>query len=262
MDNKTHSELKIIQNDFMDCLLGKANQFEQRVEAGGSIDVATRINIYTNAFSARFIETIETDHPILGSYLGDELFDKMTSGYISAHPSHFTSLRQYADALPEFLANNSPFSAHPIISELAQFERLLLTSFDAKDNDTLNFSALTELAPEKWPEVQCHFHPSLQIFNCEWNSVETWRALKQDKTPEPARQQKGVSWLLWRNADRLTQFRSIDKTELAMLQGFLHGDDFSQVCETLAETMTEDLVPSKAVEVLKLWFESQLIISI
>ena len=260
MDDNDKS-LKTMQDDFMDCLLGKPHEFAQWVQPGGSIDVTTRINIYTNAYQARFVETIETDHPMLGLYLGDELFDKMTRGYIRSNPSHFTSLRQYADALPAFLADNHPFSSHPIISELASFERFLLTSFDAQDAKPIGFSKLTELEPQKWPAVQCRFHPSLQIFHSGWNSVDIWRALKQEKTPQPAQPRDNVNWLIWRNGERLTQFRCIDKIELVMLQRFLQGDDFSQVCEILTNYIPEDQVPVRAVAVLKRWFENQLIIN-
>jgi len=243
----------------MNCLLGQPNQFENKVQTGGIIDVATRINIYTNAYRARFIETIETDHPILGSYLGDELFDQMVDGYIRTNPSHFTSLRQYADQLPKYLAANEPFSSHPVIAELARFERCLLSSFDAQDSETIKFETLTSLAPEKWPEVKCRFHPGLQIFRTEWNSVEIWRALKNQQQPEPAQASHHLNWLTWRNADRLTQFRSIDLIELSMLQGFLKGHDFSQICENLTQYLLADEVPTRAVEILKVWFDNNLI---
>ena len=260
--DKSHNknELSSIQTKFMDCLLGEENDFLESIESSGNITVAKRLHIYKHAFSARFIEAIETDHPILGTYLGDDLFDRMVKGYIEAVPSTFTSLRQYADALPSYLAKKAPFSEHPIISEIAHFERLLLSSFDAKDEASIDFARLTELEPEKWPDLVLRFHPSLQVFNCQWNSVEAWQAIKRDENPPEAIKQKGICWLIWRNQDRLTQFRSIEKIEYEVLNAFIKGDTFSTICENLIGQIPDNEIPERTISLIKPWFDNHIII--
>ncbi len=262
MTNHDDITLTSVQSKFMASLLGKENDFLQQIEKSGKITSEKRLAIYKNAFSARFIEAIETDHPILGTYLGDDLFDKMAAGYIKSEPSSFTSLRQYADALPNYLATTLPFSEHPIISEIAKFERLLLSSFDAKDENAIPFSRLTELEPEKWPELVLRFHPSLQIFAPQWNSVESWQAIEGEKNPPQAKKQDDLYWLVWRNQDRLTQFRSIDKIEYEMLIGFIKGESFSVICESLVGQMPENEIPEYTISIIKAWFENYIIIRI
>lgn len=246
----------------MDFLLGEENDFIDSIDTSGQIAAATRLNIYKNAFSARFIEAIETDHSILGTYLGDDLFDQMAEGYIRESPSTFTSLRQYADELPAYLAKTKPFSLHPILSEIARFERLLLSSFDAKDELPLPFSKLTELEPESWPELTLRFHPSVQIFDSQWNSVEAWQAIKHDQNPPVANKQEGLYWLIWRNHERLTQFRSIDEIEYEILIGFIQGNTFSFICENLIGQLPEEEIPDRTISILKPWFENHIIIRI
>ena len=255
------TQLESTQKSFMDFLQGLPSQFAEQVQPGGTIDIETRLNIYANAYRMRFIETIETDHEILGLYLGDKLFDEMAEGYIKTHPSRYTSLREYADNLPEYLAKTEPFAAHPVIAELAKFERLLLVAFDARDMDSINFSAMTELAPEIWPEVTCRFHPSAQLFNSEWNSVDIWNALKKEVMPDTAVPQE-VSWLIWRNSDRLTQFQSIDSIERTMLTEFLRGKNFAQVCDSLSTIIPHQEVPTQAFNILRSWFDKRLIVKI
>lgn len=253
--------LKSTQSAFMNYLLGQSADFAEHVQPGGSIDVKTRMHIYANAYRARFVETIETDHEMLGLYLGDELFDKMAKGYIQTYPSQYTSLRNYADELPNYLANNQPFAAHPVIAELARFERALLVAFDARDVESIVFSDLTKLPPEKWPDVICRFHPSVQLFDSSWNSVDIWNALKKGMTPDAAKQQQ-VTWLVWRNSERLTQFQSIDTIEQTMLINFLNGKNFAEVCEDLSGTIPQQEIPTRAFNTLKIWFDRKLIIAI
>jgi len=259
---KSNEELSSLQTKFMNFLLGKDYEFLQTIDDSGNITAQKRLDIYKNAFSARFIEAIETDHPILGNYLGDDLFDQMAEGYIRDTPSKFTSLRQYADELPNYLERTNPFSSHPIISEIAYFERLLLSSFDAKDELPLPFSKLTELAPKKWPELTLRFHPSVQIFESKWNSVEAWQAIKKDQNPPLASEQKGVYWLIWRNQERLTQFRSIEKIEYQILIEFIQGNTFSTICENLIGQIPETVIPDRTISILKPWFENHIVIRI
>ena len=126
-------ELREHQQQLMAYLLGQDSTIADHVVDQGGITTDVRLGIYRNAYRIRLRETIDVDHPVLGTYLGDELFDRMVDGYIDQHPSSFSSLRQFADRLPKFLSTNTPFSEHPQIAELARFERLLLTAFDAAD---------------------------------------------------------------------------------------------------------------------------------
>jgi len=93
----------------------------------------------------RLREFIEVDHRVLGIYLGDDLFDLVAAEYVKQCPSSKTSLRHFADQLPGFLARTEPFSAHGQIPELARFERLLMTAFDAAEANKLPNEALAVL---------------------------------------------------------------------------------------------------------------------
>ena len=130
----------------------------EQIKDHGSITREVRLHIYKNAYQARLKETIENDHEILGFYLGDDLFDQMVLGYLNAYPSDNTSLRHFADKLPLFLANYAPFKDHPIISELAHFERLLMVAFDAADVKRFPRNLLPIIPPRNWLVLFFVFH--------------------------------------------------------------------------------------------------------
>lgn len=243
-----------LQKIMMGYLTKGETVIEQSIVSQGNVSNKTRLNIYKNAYQARFKETIENDHPILGLYLGDDLFDKMVAEYIVYAPSSCVSLRDYANQLPKFLAQQSPFSQHPIIGEIAQFERLLLDAFDAEDARRYTKEDLQKLSPTDWPELTLRFHPSVQLTSFEWNCVESWQAIKKETSPEPATK-KSNTWLLWRNPQRLTQFRSLSEEEIVLIRMILAGENFSALCEFLFNITEPENVSVLALNYINAWLD-------
>ena len=247
-------ELSKLQHEFMQHLLDKDSIIAANVTEQGDVPVSTRLGIYGNAYKVRLKGSIENDHEILGIYLGDELFDLMAAGYIAFKPSHYTSLRDFCQHLPEYLRTTEPFSNTPIIAEIADFERLLLIAFDAGNAKRISIDKLTSLPQEQWPDLKFRFHPSLQVFTTQWNSVPSWQALKAEKSP-PQQEELDANWLIWRNHSRITEFRSLADDEYAMLMGFLRGGNFAEICELLLDYCAEEEVAENALKYMMSWIE-------
>lgn len=232
----------------------QASDIKDHILDQGGIDIGTRLGIYKNAYMIRLVETIDTDHPVLGSYLGDDLYDQMVEQYIKQHPSHNYSLRNFSDQLPHFLTQQPPFNQHPQIAELARFERLLLTAFDAPDAKRIKPQDLQDLPTDLWPEMRLRFHPSVQLFQSDWNVVELWKAIKAIQTPpEPLNQIQ--NWLVWRNEEQLTEFRALDLPSLCLFMTFQQGHSFSQACETLLQHLAPETISSEALAILIRWID-------
>ena len=197
-----------LQQRFLNYLLQADDAIADDVVGGTAEDRARRLSIYFNAYRIRLRGSIEVDHPVLGVYLGDDGFETMASAYIAKHPSSNTSLRHFCDALPEFLRTEPPFSDIPILGEIARFERALMDVFDAADADVANLDSLSETPAEAWPEMTFQLHPSTRWFLTDWNCVEIWQAIKTEQTPPDAIAGDKRAWLLWRNTERLSEFRA------------------------------------------------------
>lgn len=266
------SQLREIQQQFMDYLLASAAQtpipetieksFSDKVAEQGGVGRNIRMQIYANAYRIRLTEVLDTDHEILGQYLGDDLFARMANGYIAHQPSRFTSLRQFADALPDYLASDAFFSQYPIISDIARFERRLLNAFDAKDEQRASFAALQSLPADAWPYCQLRFHPSVQLFECASNAVETWQALKHQQVPPAPDYQGKRAWLLWRGESRLTEFISLTEYQLALIQGFIHGANIAEQCELMLAFFAPEEAMQQLLQALQAWFQLGLILSV
>jgi hypothetical protein len=262
MQKSMSNELHVLEQVFLDYLLtGDPAHLAPHVAVKGSASVDTKLDIYSNAYKMRFREAIETNHEILGLYLGDELFDLMVQGYVKQYPSRYTSLRDYTAHLPVFLSNSQPFSEYPIVAELAGFERLLLDVFDAPDAEPVTIDALLKIPAEDWPITKLRLHPSTQLFTAHWNSVESWQALKAEENPDAASPQPNSHWLLWRGWERLSEFRSITAEEFELMQAITHGGDFAHMCELLTQWHSEDEAPVEFIQFLTTLISQGMVIS-
>ena len=250
------ADLASIQAEFMALLLDNDRDIEQRVLPQGNLSQAQRLDIYRNGYLARLRSTIDSDHEILGLYLGDELFEQMVEDYVQAHPSRFWTLRQFADSLPDFLAGHATFSQYPILAEIARFERVLLAAFDAADLAPLQLEQLQQVPPESWPNLQFTLHPSLHFYQTDWNSVESWHQLKQQQSPPPAEQsaQPGM-WAVWRNPQKLTEYRSIDAHYHHLLLALSEQKTFAEICALASEFLPEETVAQTIQEQLVMWIQ-------
>ena len=253
MDN-----LKQRQQQMMAWLRNQPSEIAEHICQQGEISPRQRLEIYHNAYRVRLRVTLDRDLPVLGTYLGDALYNDMVSGFIDQYPSQFRSLRHFADPLPAFLAATPPFSEHPQIADLARFERLLMDVFDAPDADPTDPQALQQLPAEQWPALNLRFHPSLQLFKSEWNVVEIWQALKAEQPPAPLHQREN-HWMLWRNRERLSEFSSLAAPELLLLQRFLQGDTLASAADHLLEILPEQEAGALLFKTLQQWLNKGLI---
>jgi hypothetical protein len=259
--------LKNTQAAVMDYILAaqddqNTNDLRSLITDQVGIGVDKRMQIYANAYSVRLKEAIETDHEILGLYLGDELFDKMAAEYVASNPSSFHSLRQFCEALPQFLREDNFFSQHIILSDLAGFERALLHAFDAQECPRATFSELQAIDGQSWAGIRFRFHASVQIFRCKSNAVESWQALKEGLTPPAADYSSKRAWLLWRGTNRVSEFVSLAPYQLALLEGFLEGHDFAHQCERMLQWFDTNTAPAEVLSAVQAWFELGIIRSI
>ena len=231
--------------------------------AQGLVDSDVGLSIYANAYVSRLREALENDHPNLARYLGDTRWAEFCDGYIEAHPSTVRSLRHFGAQGPTWLGSVAPFSKHPVIGELAEFERALLDAFDAADGERLDWLAMQSIAAEAWPGLKLRFHPSVRLLPMRTNAVELWRALKNEKVPPEATHAQAPAHLLWRDEERVTRFRPVNALELTALQACLvDDDDFASLCERLSQEVAPTEVPAHSIGFLRQWFDEGIVQSL
>ncbi|MEP6882445.1 MAG: DNA-binding domain-containing protein [Dokdonella sp.] len=231
--------------------------------AQGLVDSTVGLSIYANAYGARLHEALEADHPILSKYLGDSLWAEFCDGYIETHPSQVRSLRHFGVQGAAWLSLHEPFSKHPLLAELAAFERTLLDVFDAADAERIDWSVMQSLDASAWPALRLYFHPSLRLLPTATNAVDVWRALKDEQSPPAAASSATTARLLWRDLEHISRFRPVEAPELVALSSmFSQQEDFATLCERLASHHAAESVPMMAIGFLRQWFDEGIVCNV
>ena len=189
---------------------------------------------------------------MLQLYVGEDAFAEIANDFVTATPSKGFSLRYLGEGLPDFLASHPRYGQLPVLAHLARFERLLLKAFDAADDRQVEPQALEALAPEQWPNLVLQLHPGVHVVELGYGTVEIWQALKNQQTPPDTLSESAV-WLIFRNRQRLTEFRSLAQDEHSLLTMAGDGAPFSDLCSQLLHWHDAANVAPRAAQLIQAW---------
>jgi hypothetical protein len=255
------SELARVQDEFQEYLLRGARAIETRVAGSARVPIETRLGIYAGAYGSRLIDALAASYPALAALLGEEDFNALGAQYVRTHDSPYFSIRNYGDALEEFLGTQAEYAGVPLLKELARFEWLLCAVFDAADAEPLTAAALARVAPADWPELRFTFHPSVRRAALRWNAPQVWKALTEGgERPELRVAAEPVEWLAWRQ-DLRNYFRSLEPGEARILDAARDGASFGELCEQLAAVRGAGRAPAEAAALLAAWLDGGLIVA-
>jgi hypothetical protein len=254
--------LRHLQRDLQSHLVGEESAIADAIVDAPPLAVAERLDIYRNAYRVRLIEALNDTYPVLHAVLGDEDFATLGEKFVAAHPSVHRSIRWYGSELAEFLGQCSPYADVPIFEELALLEWTLAEVLDSADAEPTPRSAFSALDPSAWSELRFQFHPSVHRLPLEWNTVAVWQTMSRGEPPPgPACAAHPTPWLLWRQ-NLQNYFRSMTADEAAALDLARSGGTFAEICEALAEWLSQDEIPLRAASLLALWADSGIIVEI
>lgn len=258
------TSLAKLQHTFQNSVLNPNNlESITWVSASGRADPETQLSIYSYAYAARLKEVLANDFPALLNAIGEDHFNQLANDYITAHPSHYFSLRDFGSQLPPFIAGliqkGQKWKNLSWAYELAVFEWTLGLAFNAADANCVTEQDITNIPPDSWPELTFTLHPSIHRLDFEWNIPEMWQALTNDPPTEVTALQDSTSpWLVWRE-QLVTRYRSMQTAEQLAFDKMAEGASFNEVCETLIEIIDEEDVPLHAAMLLKGWVSQGLI---
>lgn len=253
--------LRALQQRFQEHLLNGASPVLADIAAVAPLSRERRLGVYRDAYGARLRDALKSNYPKLHRVLGDATFAALAAGFLAAHPSGTRSIRWFGRGLPEYLQHTPPYSAQPILAELARFEWALGECFDAADAVAMTREDLQRTPPTDWGGLRFGFHAGVRTLILQWNTVEVWKALDADPeatAPDPSSSAGARTWLLWRQQYQ-NRFRSLDAIEATALAVAMDGASFAQICEQLCGVLAEAQVPAAAAVLLSNWIEAGLL---
>lgn len=249
-----------LQRAFQDYLLASSDAFQAAVRDTSKADRVTLLDVYRDGYALRLIEVLTTDYPGVMAMAGPADFDHVARAYIAAHPSRHPSVRWYGRGLADFLANTEPYSRTPAAAEMARFEWALGEAFDSPDVTPITADALMALPQEAWETLTFTTLPSLRRLTLAFEAPQAWQRreevepgdLEVERAPEP------LTWAIWR-PNLVSNFRSLDADEAAMLDALVEGRPFPELCEVVAPFTGEEQAPARAAGLLRAMVEGGMI---
>ena len=245
-----------LQRAFQDYVLASSDGFRGAVRNTSKADRVTLLDVYRDGYALRLIEALTTDYPGVMAMAGPADFDHMARAYIAATPSRHPSIRWYGRGLADFLERTQPYSGSPAAAEMARFEWALGEAFDSPDVTPITADALMALPQEAWETLAFTTLPSLRRLALAFEAPQAWQRreevepgdLSVERAPEP------LVWAIWR-PDLVSNFRSLDHDEAAMLDALIEGKPFPELCEVVAAFTGEEQAPARAAGLLRAMVE-------
>ncbi|MBY0317250.1 MAG: DNA-binding domain-containing protein [Reyranella sp.] len=249
-----------LQRAFQDYLLAASDGFQGAVRDTSKADRLTLLDVYRDGYALRLIEALTTDYPGVMAMAGPADFDHMARAYIASHPSRHPSVRWYGRDLADFLGSTEPYSRTPAAAEMARFEWALGEAFDSPDATPITADALMALPQEAWETLAFTTLPSLRRLVLAFEAPQAWQRREEvepgdllvERAPGP------LTWAIWR-PDLVSNFRSLDADETAMLDALVGGRSFPDLCEVVAPFIGEEQAPARAAGLLRAMVEGGMI---
>jgi hypothetical protein len=255
------SHLRDLQLRFQNYLINGSEAIEADIISTENALAEHRLGTYYNAYRIRLIDSLAVDFSALEHYLGREAFENMTLDYLLRHPPTQPSVRWFGQHLAEYLAHNYPAADAEFVHELAQYEWLQTTVFDAANSPTLvQLEDMAQIAAETWPALTFEFKTAMRWLDLYWNVPQIEHALDSgEPAPDKHRSEFPLRWLLWRR-DFKTYWRSLEVHEAWALEQAVDGANFADICAGLLEWIDAEQVALTAAGFLKQWIGDQLVI--
>ncbi len=260
MSGANTGSLADLQRAFQDYVLQSGDGFTGAVRDTTKADRTTLLDVYRDGYALRLIEVLTIDYPGVLAMAGAADFDHMARAYIAAHPSRHPNARWVGRHLAEFLASTPPYDGSPAAVEMARFEWALGEAFDSPDREPVGADAIMSVPPEAWETISFAPLPSLRRLAFAFDVPTSWQR-REEVEPgalEVAALAEPVEWVIWR-PELMTNFRSLEADEAAMLEALIAGRPFPALCEALLEHVEEDQAPARAAGLLRSWVEEGMI---
>jgi hypothetical protein len=222
----------------------------------------TLLGVYRHGYTARLIDVLRNDYPLLCSYVGDDVFARWARAFVAAHPSQQRNVRWFGTRFPEFIETQKEASGRPELAEIAAIERSVSDAFDSIDAPVAGFADVAAHAPDEWRNLRFTLHPSLSLVSLATNAFHIWKALNENAQPPQAERLSCENCVaVWR-AGTGPRVRLLSGEETMLLVEVRGGATFGTLCEMLAMCADADGAPARAAGYLQSWLTEEMLASV
>ena len=170
---------------FASALRDKTSAVPDGLEAWNGPQPVRRFGVYRNNVFWGLVEALRSRFPVTGKIVGDEFFTVMADVFIRNHPPQSPLLLAYGDDLPDFAESFPPLAQLPYLPDVIRLEIARSHAYHAADRAPLDPSALSDLSPERLPELVFEPHPSSSVVRSSHPILTIWSMNSGEMPPAP-----------------------------------------------------------------------------
>ncbi len=199
-----------------------------------------QLEIYREQFWLRHTSALLEDYPALSALLGQAAWERLTEGYLAAHPPTSFTLRDLGSALPAYVARCDWLPEQALAEDLARLEWAYVELFDAAPSAPATHEQLAAVPESAWPTARLSIEPSLQLISARYPVAALRAELLADpahaSAPLPAPAEEHL--VLYRRG--LDMHREpLPALGLALLAQLRAGEPLGAACDALLQSTLE-----------------------
>jgi hypothetical protein len=219
-------------------------QVESVIARSQALTSLERLEIYSRAYTARLLECLRSQFPMLAKVLGEELFDEFSFGYLQRHPSQSYTLGRLGEHFVRYLEETRPgdlTGAWPdFLIDLARLEWEFDQVFDGpgvEGQSLLSAEQLQSIPFDRWPAARLVPVPCLRLLSLRYPVHEYYRALRRDEGTTPPL--RAETRLAITRQDYVVRYFPLTEKQFPMLEALVRGATIGEALELLACNVTD-----------------------
>jgi hypothetical protein len=204
--------------------------------ASGSerLSAADQVDVYREQYLLRHLDVLREDFLTLEHALADAAFEALATSYLQAFPPRSFSLRDLGAELPRFVADTAPWSADPLLADLARLEWAFVEAFDAPDAPALDLATVAGVPEDAWPSVRLSLQPSVQRLALAYPVHASRLAVRSASAEAVTRPAPSPTYLVVHRSAARLHCATLDRDAYALLDELARGTLLGDACERVA----------------------------
>lgn len=203
-------------------------ELERVVKPSEQLSAVERVELYSDMYFVRLIDCLREDFPCLAWTLGDERFEKLARGYVTACPSTHFSLNQLGAKLASHVASTN-VKKKVFYGELAALERAVQEVFDEHASAPVGRAELEAVPQGDWPALRLVTTPALRLFAFRHPINRFYQAFKDDRRPKAP--SEAPTWCAVYRKDYQVWRANLSREQHALLGQLMRGATLERALE-------------------------------
>jgi hypothetical protein len=226
-----------------------------------------RLEIYNRQYWFRILGALAEDFSALNAVIGSRAFERLSTDYLTAHPSRSFTLRNLGSQLSEWLVANPKYAGrrHALAVDVARIEWAFVQAFDSAEREPLTVEQIATLDAGSRLALQPHvqlvalsYPADLLVHNLHQREKRQaseagvrWEDAARHRVTIP-RLRRRLTWVAAHRVDLAVYYRRLHREEFLTLAAIAAG---TPLVDALGAGFADSRIPeTRRAKCIQQWF--------